>query len=115
MIFEKYKDTIIRLALVAAMSFVMAIMLFMPVSAADYNCGAYGAGSYNNGTCVDNGGTDPNNPGPNGQGQTGQNGGGTGLKNGGLINTGQALSIAIPAVMILLGTFMLYRLGRKRV
>lgn len=100
MLFEKYKDTLIRLALVAAMSFVMALMLFLPVSAADYDCGAYGAGAFGEGQ-VCGSTSNPTTP-P------------TTSNDDGLINTGQALSIAIPALMILIGTIMLYRLNRKR-
>lgn len=101
MFFEKYKETLIRLALVAAMSFVMALMLFLPVSAADYDCGAYGAGAFGEGQ-VCGSTTNPTTPPP------------TTSNDDGLINTGQALSIAIPAFMIIVGTIMLYRLNRKR-
>lgn len=97
MLFEKYKDTLVRLALVAAMSFVMALMLFLPASAADYDCGAYGAGSFGEGQVCGSTSAPANPPAEDD-----------------LINTGQALSIAIPAFMIIVGTIMLYRLNRKR-
>jgi hypothetical protein len=63
-----------------------------PALAADYNCGAYGAGAYDSGSVCGAATTD----------------GG-----GGLVNTGQALSLAIPAILILLGTIMLFRVRRK--
>lgn len=92
-LFEKYKQTIVRLALVAAMSFVLSLMLFTPVGAADYNCGTYGAGAYNEGqVCA----------------------AATDEDDGGLSNTGQALNYIIPALAILAGTIMLYRLSRKK-
>lgn len=91
--FEKYKPKIIRLFLVGALSFVMALMMFMPASAADYSCGAYGRGTYDNGAvCAST----------------------TTGSDSGLVNTGQALLIAVPAGMIVVGTFLLYRLSRKR-
>lgn len=93
MLFEKYKQTLIRLALVAAMSFVLSIMLFRPASAADYNCGAYGAGTYDNGAvCA---ATTP-------------------ADSGGLTNTGQALAYGIPAGMILTGTIALFKTRKSR-
>ena len=88
MVFEKYKQKLLRLALVAAMSFVLSLMLFSPAHAAEYNCGAYGAGAYAEGAvCADSEVAD-----------TGQN----------------AWTFVIPALAILAGTAMLYRLSRKR-
>ncbi len=101
MIFEKYRQTLWRLALVAAMSFVLSLMFFAPVNAANYDCGAYGAGAYGEGQ-VCGSTSEPSTPPP------------TTSDGGGLINTGQALSIAIPAFMIIAGTIMLFRLNRKR-
>lgn len=90
---EKYKQTLWRLALVAMISFVLSLMLFSPAKAADYNCGAYGAGAYNEGqVCA-----------------------ATTEDDGGLANTGErVLSFLIPALLILAGTVMLYRLSRKK-
>jgi hypothetical protein len=96
MLFEKHKQTLVRLALVAAMSFILSLMLFSPARAAEYGCGAYGRGAYDNGqVCA--AATTPDE----------EDGGGLG-------NTGQALSYIIPALAILAGTIMLYRLSRKR-
>jgi hypothetical protein len=90
MLFEKYKQTIIRLVLVAVMSFTLSLMLFMPAQAAEYNCGAYGRAKYDSGqVCAAT--TDPES------------------EEGGLANTGQALSIAIPALMIVAGTALLFK------
>lgn len=94
---EKYKETIWRLFLILAMAFVLSLMLFVPAKAADYNCGAYGGGNYNEGqVCASITGSE------------------SGDAGGGLVSTGQALSIAIPAFAIIAGTVMLYRLNRKK-
>lgn len=86
---EKYKQTIWRLLLVLSMSFVMSLMLFMPAQAAEYNCGAYGAGTYDNGqVCATT--TEE------------------------VADTGQPLAFIIPALAILAGVAMLYRLSRNR-
>lgn len=96
--FVKYKETLIRLALVAAMSFVMALMLFMPASAENYDCAAYGAGAYGEAQVC--GAATPETP--------------PATDRPGLINTGQMLSAIIPASMITAGTIMLYRLNRRQ-
>lgn len=46
MFFEKYKETLLRLALVTSMAFLLSFMLFSPANAEEYDCGAYGAGGY---------------------------------------------------------------------
>lgn len=94
---EKYKDTFWRLVLVLAMSFVMSLMLFIPANAADYNCGAYGRGTYNNGQVCAAATSEEE-----------------ASEEGDIVNTGQAMSIAIPALALIAGTAMLYRLSRKK-
>lgn len=86
---EKYKQSIWRMCLVLAMSFVLALMMFMPTQAAEYNCGAYGAGNYNDGqVCAST--TEE------------------------VADTGQPLAFIIPALAILAGVAMLYKLSRNR-
>lgn len=77
----------------------MSLMLFLPVSAADYDCAAYGAGTYGEAQVCGVASQQPTPPPAGGAG---------------LINTGQTLSVAIPALMIVAGTAMLYRLNRKQ-
>ncbi len=95
MIMTKHKTSIIQLILITLVAISMMFVTFSTVSAANYNCGAYGAGSYNNGTCTTENAPESNNE-------------------SGLINTCQALSIAIPAILILVGTTSLYVLSKKR-
>jgi len=76
---------------IAALAFTFATTSIHTVHAADYNCGAYSAGAYSAGSVC---------------------GAATGTDDG-LVNTGQALAIGIPAVMILAGTILLFRLRKK--
>jgi hypothetical protein len=76
----------------------LLLALTQPIFAQEYDCGSYGSGAYsNNEQCVP-------------AGSTGDNESDAG---GGLSNTGQALAIVIPAVMIAGGGIILYRLTRK--
>jgi hypothetical protein len=90
---EKYKQKLIRLALVAALSFALSLIMFRPAQAAEYNCGAYGRGAYDSGQVC---------------------GAATADDDGSLVDTGQALAIAVPATMILAGTVMLFRVHRNK-
>ncbi|HTE57258.1 MAG TPA: hypothetical protein VK694_00790 [Verrucomicrobiae bacterium] len=90
MVVATHKQSIKRF--LAGLGVTLALMLAVvtPAFAADYNCGAYGAGTYDNGAVC-----------------------GTATTDDGLVNTGQALSLVIPAALILLGTLMLFRVRRK--
>jgi hypothetical protein len=92
MVFEKYKQRLWQLMLVTLIAFALSLILFRPAQAADYNCGAYGRGAYDSGQVCGAATTDDD---------------------GSLVNTGQALAIAVPATMILAGTIMLFRVRRK--
>lgn len=90
MVFRKHK-TVTRFIAAALTALTLTLTSTVPALAATYNCGAYGRGTYDNGTvCAAT--TD----------------------DGGLVNTGEKiLPFAIPAVLILAGTGLLFYSRRR--
>jgi hypothetical protein len=79
---EKFKQKLWQGVLIGLLSMVLSFVMFLPASAADYNCGAYGAGAYQSSAC----GTD------------------------GLSDTGQPVwQILIAAGLILAGVYLIIR------
>lgn len=89
MVLATHKQYIKRFLAGLGVSLALMLAVVTPAFAADYNCGAYGAGTYDNGSVC------------------------AATTDDGLVNTGQALSLAIPAALILAGTIMLFRVRRK--
>ena len=94
MAFQRHAATIpARRILATVLVFCLCLLpaQLQSVRAADYNCGAYGAGTYDNGGVC-----------------------GAATTDDGLVNTGQALAVGVPALMILAGTVLLFRVRKKR-
>lgn len=91
-----FKKRLITFVSAVAMAVTLFASVPLPAHAAEYTCGAYGRGAYDRGNCQ----TASTNP---------DAGGGS----GGLDTTGQALTIALPALAILGGTVLLFRTRKK--
>lgn len=84
-------NTLLLTFFVTLAAFSLSVTLSSPVSA-QYDCGSYGYSTYGNQQDC---------------------GGASGSSGGGLSNTGEALSIIIPAVLVVIGSAGLYKASRK--